>query len=85
MMQTSTQNIIPETISPEAQKILQNLIEAFDPNSKYPEPTDFSDWKKLQTELDLSKSILTSHYKSIRHHTCLTLHLRRITICFLIK
>jgi acetyl esterase/lipase len=58
MMQPSTQNIIPETISPEAQKILQNLIEAFDPDSKYPEPTDFSGWKKLQSELDLSKSAL---------------------------
>ncbi len=57
-MQTSTQNKIPETISPEAQQILQNLIEAFDPDSKYPEPTDLSGWKKLQTELDISKSAL---------------------------
>ena len=46
---------IPQTISPEAQKVLRELIESFDPNLKYPEPDDFVHWEIIQKELENSK------------------------------
>ena len=59
------EQIILDKISIKNVKILQNLIEAFDQNSKYPEPTDFSGWEKLQTELDFSKATLNEKSKLI--------------------
>jgi epsilon-lactone hydrolase len=51
-----TNSNIPNTISPEARKILQNLIEEFDPDLKYPAPNDFAQWEQIQAEVEELKT-----------------------------
>lgn len=53
---TSSINKIPGTISPEAQKNLQILIEEFDPEVKYPGPNDLDHWKKIQKEIEIART-----------------------------
>ena len=54
-METNFSKQIPETISPEAQKILQKLMDDFDPDTKYPEPGNFTEWKALQLAAEIAK------------------------------
>ncbi len=57
-MNTFISSKIPTTISPEAQKVLQKLIEEFDPDLTYPGPADFAEWEKLQFGAEIAKAAI---------------------------
>jgi len=57
-MNAFIKNKIPTTISPEAQKVLQKLIEDADPDLTYPGPDDFTKWEKLQFGAEIAKAAI---------------------------
>ena len=61
MNESVLKNKIPTTISHEAQKTLQDLIEAFDADLKYPAPKDFEQWEKFQKEAEVAKTAMNEN------------------------
>ena len=55
-MDTLISSKIPNTISPEAQKIMYKLIEEFDPELRYPVPENIARWEKLQFGAEIAKA-----------------------------